>query len=197
MFILDTDLYWPFQVCPCVIILFIFDSMSPYNLGSCTSEPRLDRINLSTNSRDTMASLIKLLAPYVPYSLDVLGAILNTGPRTNTLQDVDPSKVFLWSTIPFHPGAISTTDPPVLFSIVTFSHLNRHFCVFCSSDSSTTNPPSEVGRTHVKHVFEYLQDMAREARPTYDAFLTPRKSTIIHGIDTSIPMIVIKAVHQK
>ena len=173
--------------------------MSPYNLELCTSEPRLDRIDLSTNPRDTVASLIKLLAPYVPYSLDVLGAILNTGPRTNTLQDIDPSKVFLWSTIPFHPDTISITDPPVLFSIVTFSHLNRQFCVFCSSDSSTsTDPPNEVERTHVKHVFEYLRDMAREARPTYDAFLTPRKSAIIqHGIDTRIPMIVIGAVHPK
>ncbi|KAG8221077.1 hypothetical protein J3R82DRAFT_2592 [Butyriboletus roseoflavus] len=164
-----------------------------------TLKVQLDRIDLSTNSRDTSAALIKLLAPHVPYSLHILGTILNTSPRGSTLQNVDASKVTLWSTMPLHSDAISTTIPPVLFSVVTFSHLDHHFRFFCSGESRTSDPPTEAEETHVKQVFERLRDIAGEARPTCDSILTvlsgsgwPRRR-----IDTDPPMIVIWAVHAK
>lgn len=160
---------------------------------------KLDRIDLTTDSRDTLAVLIELLAPHVPYSLDILGTILNTVPRASTLQNVDPSKVTLWSTIPLHSDAISTAHPPGLFSIVTFSHLDHHFRFFCSAESSTlaSDPPTEAEETHVKQVFEHLRDIAHEARPTYDATLTALGGWPRHRIDTDPPMIVIWAVHTK
>ena len=158
-------------------------------------KPQLDRIDLTTSSRNTLATLIKLLAPHVPYSLRILGTVLNTGRRTNTLQDVDPSKVSLWSTIPLHSDTISTADTPTLFSIVTFSHVNHEFSVFCSAESSmSSGPPTEAEATHIMHVFEYLQDMVSKAHPTYDSVLTDR---LTHHTDTDPPPIIISAVHPK
>ena len=158
-------------------------------------KPRLDRIDLTASSRNTLATLIKLLAPHAPYSLRILGTVLNAGPRTSALQDIDPSKVSLWSTIPLHSDAISTADTPTLFSIVTFSHVNHEFSVFCSAESSmSSGPPTEAEATHIVHVFEYLQDMASKARPTYDSVLTDR---LTYRTDTDPPLIIIGAVHSK
>ena len=160
---------------------------------------KLDRIDLTASSRNTLAALIKLLAPHTPYSLHILGTILNTGLRTSTLQDVDPSKVSLWSTIPLHSDATSTADTPTLFSIVTFSHVNHQFSVFCSAESSTSESsglPTEVEATHITHVFRYLQDMASKARPTYDSVVTARRTHHTDS-DTDPPMIIIGAVHSK
>ena len=162
-----------------------------------TFKVQLDRIDLSTGPRDTLAALVKLLAPHVPYSLHILGTLLNTGPRGSTLPNVDASKVTLWSTTPLHTDSISNI--PALFSIVTFSHLDHHFRFFCSGESRTSDPPTEAEETHVKQVFERLRDIADEARPTYDSILTvltgsgwPRPR-----IDTDPPMIVMWAVHAK
>ena len=165
-----------------------------------SSNLQLYRIDLSTNSRNTFTALIKLLAPHVPYSLQILGTVLNTGPRPSTLQDVDPSKLSLWSTIPLHSDAIPTTDRPALFSIVAYSHLNHQFSFFCSGESraASSDPPTEAEETHVKQVFERLRDMANEARPTYDSLLISLgESEPRHRVDTDPSMIIVGGVHAK
>ncbi|KAI9464671.1 hypothetical protein HD554DRAFT_2280462, partial [Boletus coccyginus] len=168
-----------------------------------TSEPLLDRIDLYTSSRNTLTALIKLLEPHVPYSLHVLGTVLNAGPRASTLQDVNSSKVSLWSTIPLHSDAISTTEPPALFSIVAFSHLNHQFAVFCSGYSNTSSDlPTEAEAKHVKQVFERIREMASEARPTYDSFFTAlgeqgRRAVPTRRVDGDPPMITVGGVHAK
>ncbi|KAF8555671.1 hypothetical protein OG21DRAFT_1507435 [Imleria badia] len=160
-----------------------------------TSKPQLDRIDLTTNSRNTLAALIKLLAPHVPYSLQILGILLNTGPRTDTLQDIDPSQVSLWSTIPLHSDAISITDSPALFSIVVFSHVIHTFCIFCSVQSNTpSDPPTKAEKTHIKDVFESLRVIASKARPMYDSVVT---ANLTHCTDTDPPMIAAGAFQPK
>ena len=160
-----------------------------------TSKPQLDRIDLTTNSCNTLAVLIKLLAPHVPHSLQILGTLLNTRPRTGILQDIDPSQVSLWSTIPLHSDAISTTDSPSLFSIVIFSHVNHTFGVFCSAESNTSsNPPMESEKTHIKHIYESLRDIASKARPTYDSVVTTR---LTPTTNTDPPMIIAGPIHGK
>jgi len=168
------------------------------------SKPLLDRINLYTNSRNTLAVLIKLLEPHVPYSLPILGTVLNTGLCAITLQDVDSSKASLWSTIPLHSDTISTTEPLELFSIVTFSHLNHQFTVFCSGGSNTSSDlPTEAKAKHVKQVFECIREMDSEARPTYDSFFTAlggrgrRRAMPTRRVDGDPPMITVGGVHAK
>lgn len=160
----------------------------------------LYRIDLSTDSRNILAALIKLLGPHAPYSLQILGTVLNTGPRSSTLQDVDPSKVSLWSTVPLHFDPVPTNDHPALFSIITFSYQNRQFRFFCSGESQApSDPPTEAEKAHVAQVFEGLRDMAHEARPTYDSAIVALggESWPRHRVDTDPSMIVIGGIHEK
>ena len=138
-----------------------------------------------------------LFRSHVPYSLQTLGTILNTGPRPGSLQDVDPSKVSLWSTIPLN--AIPTTGHLALFSIITFSHLNHQFYLFCSGESCmSSDPPTKTEEAHVKRVLEHLRDMANEARPTYDSTLVAAGGSMPrHRSATDPPMIIIGGVHAK
>ncbi|KAN0088191.1 hypothetical protein V8E55_005248 [Tylopilus felleus] len=166
------------------------------------SKPQLDRVDQSVNSRNTLEALVKLLAPHAPYSLHVLGTILNSGPRTTTLQSVDSSKVSLWSTVPLLSDATSNTSSPALFSIIAFSHLNRQFSVFCSGESTMpTDAQTQAEKAHIKQVFENLRDMARGAHPTYDSNITALSAgtsvRLAHRTDTDPPMIVVAAVHKK
>ncbi|KAF9224080.1 hypothetical protein BS17DRAFT_780432 [Gyrodon lividus] len=159
---------------------------------------QLEHIDLNSGSRDTVAALVKLLSPHAPYSLHILGTILNAGQRSMTIGNVDPSKVFLWSTTPLRLS--NDNPPPKLFSILIFSPIGHDFRFFCSAESSP-EPPTKVEETHVERIFKMVRHMAREESPKYDSVLIMKSANRGLGptvrVDNDPPMIIIGGVHEK
>lgn len=133
------------QTCTVLLKAIVGTSIPPMIMTAClvwpvgTLKVRLDRIDLSTNSRNTLAALIKLLALHIPYSLHIPGTALNTSRHGSTLQNVDAFKVTLWTTIRSRssPFPIWTTSPDIF-----------------SSDDSGTFDPLTAEETQGRQVVE-------------------------------------------
>ncbi|KIJ67905.1 hypothetical protein HYDPIDRAFT_83949 [Hydnomerulius pinastri MD-312] len=168
--------------------------------------PLLKRVEFGVNTTDTIAALVRLLSPHAPYSLHILGNILNTCPRSETIGNVDPSQVTIWSTTPLpsptdsHDASVSPSTSPALFSVLIFSPVSHQFRFFCSADS-LDGPPKEEEEAHVLLICRSVLHMAVMDSPTYDSILT-RKSTgtgvrPADRADCDPPMIVFGGIHKK
>ncbi|KAH7888583.1 hypothetical protein F5I97DRAFT_1925105 [Phlebopus sp. FC_14] len=157
----------------------------------------LHRIEFGPN---TLGALVELLSPHVPHSLPVLGNILNTCPRSQTIANVDPSQVFVWSTTPLPTSSSHVASPPPLFSILIFSPASHQFRFFCSAETSS-GPPTEEEEAHVLHICRSVLRMAARHSPTYNSILTCKASTPdshpTDRVETDPSMIVIGGVHEK
>ncbi|KAI0072785.1 hypothetical protein K474DRAFT_329656 [Panus rudis PR-1116 ss-1] len=105
-----------------------------------TTLPNLWRVNI--HSRPNIDNLASILRPYIPFSLPVLGTLFSGDVENNTLR--------IWSSFP------PTSQPPLVFSLVTqIPLLNGEFRYFCSAEASTRTP-GQLEEDHVLSTFRVL-----------------------------------------
>ncbi|KAH7913155.1 hypothetical protein BJ138DRAFT_1146690 [Hygrophoropsis aurantiaca] len=138
--------------------------------------------------------LVRVLSPHVPFSLHILGGLLNSSARTEKLNCVDPSKIYAWSSMPLNNIDASSA----LFSIVIFSSVSHQFRFFCSAESAS-GPPTEAEEAHVVSMVQSVLQLAHTEAPKYDSVLKsvgPSEAPTERHPDEKA-MIVIGAVHEK
>ncbi|KAH7908683.1 hypothetical protein BJ138DRAFT_1157070 [Hygrophoropsis aurantiaca] len=145
-------------------------------------------------SQPDFSTLIQILSPHAPFSLHILGGILNARPRTGKLQSGEYPNTSAWTSKPL--GSIDAASD--LYCALIYSALTHQFHLFCSAESSV-GPATRTAEIHVQDTIEAVLDLARVHAPAYD-------SELILGGDTGSPavrresdpaMVIIAAVHEK
>lgn len=156
------------------------------------------------NTPGTLEAFTSLLAPYTPYSLPILGAILHSG----TSEDKIFADYFPGERARSHPPNFNlqvwSSEPEIhlqnssskLFSIISFTPSDRQFRFFCSAEASHSPPTSEQ-QDHVSDILQSTMRVVVAQNPDqYTSLLAPKSTDGVERNLTVAP-IVIGSVHEK
>ncbi|EGN99771.1 hypothetical protein SERLA73DRAFT_179971 [Serpula lacrymans var. lacrymans S7.3] len=153
---------------------------------------------VDVSSPEEFPALVHLLSAHTPYSLTVLGSVLNSvnsHPRSSTISAVDPSKVLAWTSQP-----LTSISPSDLYSVLVFNPISHQFRYFCSAESSPSSP-TEGEETHVLNVIRSVLQLSLVEAPKYYSDLQPSKTTTMAAPternEDEPGMALIGAVHEK
>ena len=114
----------------------------------------------------TTDNVLAFLEPYVPYTLGLIGNIVNSRPelvkviKVCTSFEVDFSKPFRFQPLPTptsstdaEPGSEAPSSPPALFSIIALQPREQAM-FFCSADLKSSEPATPEEEVHVQEFFK-------------------------------------------
>ncbi|KAH7923586.1 hypothetical protein BV22DRAFT_1106012 [Leucogyrophana mollusca] len=156
--------------------------------------PDIQLIEVVLASQDGFSAFVDVLSPHAPFSLHILGGILNSRERTGKLEVCDSPGVTAWTSKP-----LTTIDSSSdLFSVLIFSSLTHQFHFFCSAES-LTGPPTKDAEAHVLGTIRAVLRLAYIQAPRYDSVLRLGGDTDAptERMGDEPPMIIIAAVHEK
>ena len=138
----------------------------------------------SLEDSSTVDNVLAFLEPYVPYTLGMIGNIVNSRPelvkaiKVYTSFEVDFSKPLQPRTIPTSPtdvesgsneGSISL---PALFSVIALQP-REQARFFCSADLKTSEPATPEEETHIQEFFKEVIPIVAAFPPDNEDGPTP------------------------